>query len=212
MATIAAAVIGAAGAGTGGYFASQGAKAAAGGGPSVQTVPLPGYADALNHYIARIVAGNLTNRPPSFGEWVASGGQAAFPINYTGLTPREAGKLGFVDPKTGQEIPFVEPGVTSLTPDQVLYLGQQNLRAARAAGNPQPDDPASRYYLQERRLGRLEERKKKLEERAALDLRPGQERRVERRLAGNVRKTERTQAKKERIGRLIFGEEGPEGT
>lgn len=207
MATIAAAVIGAAGAAGSGYMASQAARAGAGGGVSTTTVPLPGYADALNHYIARITAGNITSVAPTFGEWVASGGRATFPINYTGLTPREAGKLGFVDPKTGQEIPFVEPGVTSLTPEQVLYLGQQNLRAARARGNPQPDDPASRYALAERRLGRLGERQMKIEERlAAEDIGPRRERKLGRRLERTGRQIERTTAKKEKIGRLIFGE------
>lgn len=209
MATIAAAVIGAAGTATGGVFAAQGAKAAANAAnTTATTVPLPGYADALNHYMARLVAGNATRVAPSFTDWVKSGGTATFNMYDPGLTPREAGKLGFVDPRTGQEIPFVDPTTSELTPEQVLYLGQQNTRFARTRYGTQAKDPASRYFRAERRLGNLGERLEGLEAIDPSTLGPRAARKTERKIARTERRIERVEGRKQRLEDLIFNRRG----
>lgn len=132
MATIAAAVIGAAGAIGGGVLSSQAASKAAraAGRPgTATTVKMPDYADALNRYTARLIAANETSVAPSFSDWLKSGGTATFPMRSVDMTPAEAAKLHLVDPKTGKAIPFVDPSQTKLTPEQVLYLGQTRIRA-----------------------------------------------------------------------------------
>lgn len=198
MATIVAAVIGAAGAATSGVMAAQGARAAGRVGTSTETVPLPGYADALNHYMSRLVAGNVTSVAPTFTDWVSSGGRATFPLMDTGMTPREAGKLGFVDPRTGQEVPFVDPNATKLTPEQVLYLGQQNTRYARTVHGTQAKDPASRYYRADRRLENLNDRLARRQE-------------AELPTARLERKIGRVQGRKQRLEDMIFsGQPGSE--
>ena len=131
MATIAAVAVAAAGAIGSGIAASQGGGAAAKAGRGTpQNVPLPGYAQALNNYVARLVAANATAQPPSFAQYIQSGGTATFPLTNVGLTPAQAAKLGIVDPETGKQIPYLQHGQSSLTPEQKLYLGQHRLRLA----------------------------------------------------------------------------------
>lgn len=122
-ATIAAAAIGAAGAIGGGILSSKAAGAAAGGG-SIETIPLPGYASAINHIAARNAVLNQGKVAPSFGEYVSSGGTATFPWESTGLTPNELVQLGFVG-KQGKAIPFGDPHQKTLTPEQRMFLGGQ---------------------------------------------------------------------------------------
>lgn len=163
MATIAAAAIGAAGAIGGGIASAQGAKrAAAAGRGRNTTIPLPPYAEALNHYTARLLAANATDVAPSFGDWLKSGGQATFPLHDIGLNPEELMHLGFVDPVTGGSRPMYDPATgkqipgRKLTPEQLLYLGQHRVRDARAEGG-QASGPIAQYARVTGRLGRLNE-------------------------------------------------------
>lgn len=154
MAIVAAAAIGAAGAVAGGVIASQGAQAAAKAGKgSAHTIPLPKYQRGLESHYARLLAENELNVPPSFGQYVQSGGTATFPITDPGFTPREARELGFVG-KQGQKVPFVQPGATSLTPEQALYLGYQRSQSPGA----DPRDALLRAYRLNQRMGKLEGR------------------------------------------------------
>lgn len=154
MATIAAAAIGAAGSIAGGVLSSQGAKSAASAGKGqIQNIPLPNYASALGRYASRLTAANATAVAPTFGEWLSSGGQAKFPVANAGLNPLEAARLGLIDPKTGRPVPFYDPNTQNrLTPEQVLYLGQQRRRkfGDKATG------PAATYADVSQRLDRLE--------------------------------------------------------
>lgn len=142
-ATIAAAAAAASAAGsigTAAYQASQGGPA----GPKQRKIPLTPYMAAFERYNARLLAQNETNQPPSFGDWLKSGGTATFPINNPGFTPQEARRLGIVGPH-GTQVPFVSPGQSMLTPEQQLYLGYQ-----------QHKGPLFKAYRENQRIGRLE--------------------------------------------------------
>src|SRR5690242_2030710 len=103
---IAAAAIGAAGAIGGSVISSRGAANAAQiAGRGIGTkVPLPGYASAINHEVARGLAENMNAVPPSLDQYVKSGGTALFPWTNPGITPVEGVKLGIFD-KKGNAVP-----------------------------------------------------------------------------------------------------------
>lgn len=148
----AAATVAAAGASTGMALAGGGGGA---GTPQVTNIPLPKYQRGLQHYTARLLAENATQAPPSFGEFVSSGGQATFPMINRGMTPREAAQLGIVSPRGGA-VPFTSFGgqtttePVQLTPQQQLYLGYQRNRSGGEAGGP-----LAKAYRLERRLENL---------------------------------------------------------
>ena len=133
-ATIAAAAISAAGSIGGGALAAQGAsKAARAARPRRQTVPIPPYAKAGQELVARDLALNMNAVPPSFMDFVNSGGTATFPFQDPGLSPLEARQLGIVGPQ-GQQVPFVQRGQGQLTPQQLMYLGMQLAHLKGMAG------------------------------------------------------------------------------
>jgi hypothetical protein len=123
-ATIAAAAIGAAAtAGSAAYSAHSAGQAAKAGQPSSHKFPLPPRQQGFENYYTRLLAQNLTQTPPSFVDYINSGGKARFPlVGANQFTPQEARKLGIVDRK-GNPVPFLQQGQTSLTPEQQLYLG-----------------------------------------------------------------------------------------
>jgi len=126
-------------------LASQGAsKAAKAARPRQQTIPIPPFAKAGQELVARDLALNMNAVPPSFIDFVKSGGQATFPFQDPGISPLEARQLGIVG-KQGQQVPFVQRGQTQLTPQQQLYLG---LQLSQLKGAPH-DDPLARLYRQE---------------------------------------------------------------
>lgn len=149
-AVIAASAIAAAGslasAGVQAYGASQAAKAGKG---SAHKIPLPRYQRGLQSYYARMLAANMLAEPPSFADYVKSGGTATFPMKDLAFTPREARELGFVG-KHGEQIPYVQPGQTSLTPEQKLYLGSQQIHDPGMAGSA-----LARAYQLNQRVGRI---------------------------------------------------------
>ena len=87
-------------------------------------VSLPPYVKAIQTYATRLMARNMTKTPPTFADWVKSGGQAKFPIEDTGFSPLEATQLGIVDTE-GRAIPFLEPGQTELTAGQTLFAHER---------------------------------------------------------------------------------------
>jgi len=148
---IAAAAIGAAGSIGGGILSSQGASAAARAArPRRQTIPIPPYAKAGQELVARDLALNIGAVPPSFIDFVNSGGTATFPFQNPGLSPLEARQLGVVGP-AGQQVPFVQPGQSTLTPEQQMYLGMQ---LARMHG-PLSHSPLANLYRLDVRRERL---------------------------------------------------------
>lgn len=158
MAVIAAAAISAAGAIGGGVIASQGAKsAAAASRPQTQTIQLPKYQRGLQSYFARLLSQNVTAVPPSFTDYISSGGTAQFPIVNPGMTPKEAKQLGIVG-KRGQEIPFFDPNASALTPEQKLFLGEQEAsRAKFGTSGFNPNNPLVRAFNLNKKIARLAE-------------------------------------------------------
>lgn len=148
MAVVAAAAVAAAGAVAGGVISAQGAQAAAKAGkPRAQKFPLPPYELGLEKYQTRLLAENLTKTPPSFAQYVASGGTAQFPITDQGFTPQEARKLGIVGQR-GQQVPFLAPGQTTLTPEQQLYVGYLSAQQGQKGG-------LARAFRENRTIGEL---------------------------------------------------------
>lgn len=130
-ATIAAAAIGAAGSIGGAAISSQGAKsAAAAGAPHPEYVHLPGYAAAINREVARALALNMNKVPPSFAEYVDSGGTATFPWTDPGLSPIDLRRLGLMygSRKKGfKPVPLVsteQAASGSLNAEQQAFLNQ----------------------------------------------------------------------------------------
>ena len=128
----AAGAVGSAGAGIAG--ASRGT-------PSARStkVPLSPYTQALQRLSARYLATNINAQPPSFDQYVKSGGTATFgtPV---GLNPTEEAGLGIVG-KYGNAVPFFDPTTgkitmgPALTPEQSMFLAQayQEMRRPLAA-------------------------------------------------------------------------------
>ena len=116
-----------------GSLASTGEQIAGSGSgrpPQKRTVPLPPYIDALQHMTARWLAENMTAQPPSFADYIGSGGTAHFGSDVQ-MSPMEAVGLGLVSRK-GRAVPFMDPktgkpmgGTMTLSPEQLLYLAQQ---------------------------------------------------------------------------------------
>lgn len=133
-AAIAAAAIGAAGSIAGGVISSQGASKAAKAGRSGrgEAIPLPKYAAAINHILARATALNVGAVPPSFADYQASGGTATFPWQDPGITSVEKYKLGLVD-RAGGDVPGGPD--SSLSPEERLFLAQWFASRGRQ-GNP----------------------------------------------------------------------------
>jgi hypothetical protein len=125
-AAIAAAAIGAAGAIGGSVISSQASKSAARAGkPDPHRIPLPPYAGAMNHYMARTLAANIDKVPPSFSDYLNSGGTAKFPFEDPGFTSVEAKKLGLID-KGGQPVPTLTAAdaQNGLNDDQQDFLAR----------------------------------------------------------------------------------------
>src|SRR5439155_2406665 len=122
-ATIAIVAASAISAGSGAYSASQAGGGGAGGSrrpPNFVQPPEPAYERALRHYTTRLLAQGAASVPPSFLDYVASGGTAKFDMGDTRMTAPEYRSLE-LDPK-GHAIPRVDPGQSQLTLDQLLYL------------------------------------------------------------------------------------------
>src|SRR5438874_1921837 len=83
--------------------------------------PEPAYERALRHYTSRLLAQGASSVPPSFLDFVASGGKATFDIGDPRMTVGEARGVGEFDSK-GRPIPRYQPGQQQLTLDQMLYL------------------------------------------------------------------------------------------
>lgn len=96
--------------------------------------PEPGYEKALREYTARLLAQGASVVPPSFTDFVGSGGKATFNMGNTALTPGEAVGLGEVG-RGGQPVPFMQPGQTSLTPQQIMFIA--SLGGGKIGATPQ---------------------------------------------------------------------------
>lgn len=105
---------------------------ASGTGTTTTKIPLSPRARALQNILSRSLVQNLGSVSPSFGEYTDSGGKALFPFMYN-ITPREGQQLGLYT-KTGKQIPFVDPKGKELTPEQVLFLAQQQAATVGATG------------------------------------------------------------------------------
>lgn len=136
-----------------------------------QTQQAPGWSRGLQNMFARAIAQNAFNVAPSFGDYVSSGGTAAFPTNFTGLSPQEERLLGFVG-NAGEPLPFTgnqrfgEQPPSELSPDQRLYLAQQDLKSGRKGPLRNLGKKLQRYqsleakaadpYISDQRRARLE--------------------------------------------------------
>lgn len=131
LADLAAAIAASAGAAGVGYNISS---AMGGGGtqkPRFYTAPGTAHFGALSRYTSRLLAENAGALPPTFQEFLQSGGTARFPLQGVGqFTPLEAVQLGLVR-KTG-EIPYYKTGQGALTPEQLVFLKEQRRRLHRA--------------------------------------------------------------------------------
>lgn len=145
MATIVA-LLGAAGSiGLGAYSASQ----APSGGVGTKQIPAAGSQRALRDVSIRTMAQNLGATPPSFLDYIHSGGKARLPVKPAVIKPQEAVNLGFVD-IYGREIPGYDPATqTKLNPQQALFLGRVHARAGK-------DTPLARYARLENKVTRLQ--------------------------------------------------------
>jgi hypothetical protein len=111
--------------GSSAYSASQsGGGSGSGRAPSFANVPEPAYERALREYTARLLAQGAASTPPSFLDFVASGGKAKFDLGNTSLTPGEAVALRTVS-RGGGTIPWVDPGQARLTPEQIMFAASQ---------------------------------------------------------------------------------------
>jgi hypothetical protein len=155
MAAVAAAAITAAVAvGTTAYSASQQGAAARGAKGQPSKVPLPPYATALNQDVARVIALNMGQTPPSFAQYVASGGTAKFPFIDPGLSPRQRQQLGLVG-TSNQPVPF-QPRATSTQPlnlQQLLFEGSRRLAASHGSAT----DPIAQLARATNRLNKLQQ-------------------------------------------------------
>jgi hypothetical protein len=208
---IVAAVIGAGGAIGGGVLQSQAAGKAAGTDPKVTTIPPAPYQQALNELYSRAIALNMAAVPPSFSQYVQSGGTAVFPYQQPGITPLEARELGLVSP-TGGAIPYVPtgtpaaPGTTQvphyeLTQEQKDALAKDILfRREKKKGSAK--DPALAQYKLGKKIEKLDVRESDLASRIAKANEEHRERLA--RILG--RRESRLEAKesklRERLGRL----------
>lgn len=95
--------------------------------PELLTVPLQPYENVIRQYLSRLLALNATAVPPSFGEYVQSGGKAKFPISDPGLSPTEMMQLGLID-KFGNARVRVPIGQQGLNPDQKLFYAFQKFQ------------------------------------------------------------------------------------
>lgn len=175
------------------YGASQTPKKQ---GPSFADVPQPDWVTALGQYMGRISAANATNQPPSFGNWLAGGGQP-WKLTDPKLTPGEAIKLGFVGGEN-QAIPSYDPnGQTQMSPEQVAYIGANRIRGRMLGTVTGPETLLERY----RRLQEETPIMRQMIESGTLT--PGRELRLRRLL----------QARTGRLNRLTerFGFGGPNG-
>lgn len=106
------------------------------GGPGVyEQFPSSYPGDALQNYLSRIYAANVGGVPPSFSDYVSSGGTATFPFKDPRMTPNEAAELGFVAPQGGT-VPFYQPGQGQLTQEQQLYAAGELLKQHRLRDFP----------------------------------------------------------------------------
>ena len=135
MASIAAAAIAAGGAAYQMTQSAQGAQAAAKAASKTKTIPLPGYANVADRYAAQLAVLNANVQPPSFQDWVKSGGQATFPMRDPGLTPEMERNLGLVN-KAGYNVPRITTDTAGLTPDQLMYLGMQDFWSKGGPAKP----------------------------------------------------------------------------
>lgn len=152
MATVAAVAAAAASVAAAGINAASQSGAFGGGGASGKVgtpkqVPLPGYADATNRIVARDTVMNMNRTPPTFAEWLKSGGTATFGMKPTGMTPSEAQKLGIVD-RSGNPIPQFETSQfgKSLTTEQKMYLGELLNRREWTKYATEGQDPLSAFW------------------------------------------------------------------
>lgn len=120
---------------------------------------------AMADYFARMTVSNVDKTYPGFGEFLQSGGDPAmakFDLTVPDLKPSEAAALGFVGGK-GEAIPTVSQGglasgdITSLTPEQRMFLAKERAAQAHAAGQ-EPGPWASRMQRLGGKIGRLENR------------------------------------------------------
>lgn len=170
-AAIAAAAIGAAGSIGGAAISAKGAKDAASGSP--YKLPLPKYAQALNQQVAQALALNMGQQPPSFVDYVKSGGMETFPYIDPGISPQNARKLGLITGR-GTDVPTMsaaDAAAGNLNPEQLMFLadwtyrrgrkssplfdiGRLNTRITRLEGRP---DTPRRDAREERLRGRLDD-------------------------------------------------------
>jgi hypothetical protein len=141
---IAAGVTAATAVGGAAMSATQGGGEGGGGEPTQRSLKGFPPATAIQSYTARLLAENMAagTRPPTFSEWVGSGGKARYEMVRPAFTPKEAEQLGMVGPEGGP-VPWFDPRAqTGLTKEQKGYLGRRRMKARRLeAGEAWPETP-----------------------------------------------------------------------
>lgn len=136
-----------------------------GGGTDVKRLPADPQDKAMKDYYARLAVSNVDKTYPGFNEFLESGGdpaKAKFDMTVPDLKPSEAAALGFVGGK-GEAIPTVSQAglasgdITSLTPEQRIFLAKERAAAAKASGG-KPGPWADRVTRLGGKIGRLENR------------------------------------------------------
>ena len=153
---VAAGVSAAATVGSTAYSLSQ--QGGGGGSGAVQQQKLSGHPPSagLQSYAARLLALNATSRPPTFDEWVSSGGTKQYEVEDPGFTPQEAKQLRLVS-EWGGKVPWYNPEDEKLNLEQRVWLGRTRKR--RRADQPHqdeyyttPEESLADLYLRQRRL------------------------------------------------------------
>jgi len=167
---------------------SQGAFGGGGGGggqANVKPLPEDPQDKAMKDYFARMTVANVGKTYPGFGEYLESGGdpeKAKFDLAIPELKPSEAAALGFVGGK-GEDIPGVSQeglasgDITSLTPEQRIFLAKERAAGAKASGG-KPGPWAGRVTRLGGKIGRLENRLEGLQAIPEDQIRPGQAARI----------------------------------
>lgn len=126
MALTVAGIVAAAAVTAGSIKAATDSSGAPSGNQGFRQVPLPRWATPIVQHNALLTALNINQHPPSFSEWIQSGGKATFPLIDPGFTPKQFRQLGLVGAHN-QPVPFVDIAAQkTLTPEQLLFIREQS--------------------------------------------------------------------------------------
>ena len=118
-----------------------------GGAPLFAQAPRPRNERGIQSYMSRLFALNAGATPPTFREFLANGGTSKFPLEGVGqFTPTEAVQLRLAQRgKRKDPIPwYTSSQAGELTPEQHLFLKQQQKAASRQRRNMRSNQPGDR--------------------------------------------------------------------